>query len=319
MERYQCIRCGYKTNVLFNFNKHINKKKECLPKLSNVLLSENLNMLLNFCNFCGKNYKAFSNLEEHNKTCALKINYDKQEKEKKEKDDEMYKMKKKLEKLEIELNEIKNDPSKIINNQINNNQINNNQLINNQLININVNLGDNIKLNDYDNCTSDHITRKFLFDFIQTTDNLNLLPLIFEKIFFSEEMKNHSIISIDINGKQKIFTYKKNRIQEMSNEDFNKFIIETFNNRYKLSLRKLLGNSYDNLSEEEQNILGEDEFNLILSNTHINQDNTNALKNIMKNRDVNVIVEQTWKILSNQGKVFIPPKVKKYLEYTLEY
>lgn len=298
MSKYKCIRCGYETNLLHNFKRHIYKENTCSPLLQDVNLSDYNDVLFNICSHCRKNYKKYSNIESHNKKCLDKIKFDK-----------LYQT---IEQLTSKVNEfelmIKEKPS-VINQTINNNTINQ---TNHQTNNLNI----NIHLNDFDNFSTSHITKDVLFESI--TDNivsLDIIPTIFEKIFFDYNVKsNHSLISINLNNKHKIYSYKKNRVEEMSDQDFNKFITDGFDKRYRSTLFGLLGHSYNNLTNEEKQLLTEDEFNLLLS-THTNQDNVPALKNIMKNRDKNDIVEQTWKMLSNEGKIYFSNKLKNYLSY----
>ena len=58
MVNYQCYRCGYMTNDKSRINRHINRKKTCNSKLSNLNLDHIKNDILNgllYSDFCEKN------------------------------------------------------------------------------------------------------------------------------------------------------------------------------------------------------------------------------------------------------------------------
>lgn len=80
MKKYKCLRCGYETEVLCNFNRHLSRKNICKPLIKNVNLSECQNELFNICNFCGIDYELYSNKENHNNQCL--VQKEKLEKEK---------------------------------------------------------------------------------------------------------------------------------------------------------------------------------------------------------------------------------------------
>ena len=40
MVKYDCQRCGFKTHLRSNFNKHLNRKNPCIAKLNNVSIKE---------------------------------------------------------------------------------------------------------------------------------------------------------------------------------------------------------------------------------------------------------------------------------------
>ena len=83
MVSYDCPRCGYTTNLKGNIKKHINRKKICLPKLSEFVPKECENRILNkeiiikqfdklTCQHCDKTYSRPDVRKRHEETCKEK-------------------------------------------------------------------------------------------------------------------------------------------------------------------------------------------------------------------------------------------------------
>lgn len=80
MKEYNCPRCGYTTNLLPNFKKHLARKIICKPEIADISLDDLKNLLNQYsqsslmafkCPGCQKEYKSKSGLHYHKNACKL--------------------------------------------------------------------------------------------------------------------------------------------------------------------------------------------------------------------------------------------------------
>jgi hypothetical protein len=213
---HKCKRCGYITNHLVTFKRHLARKNLCKPKISNnnlnndylkynitekiynLQLTPNNSKMKNYtskipsnhsnnnkykCDFCNNDYSRKDNLTKHLKTCKTK------KKEDKEKGDLIDLVKLLNEKLDKQQNEFKKELEK------RDNQID--ILIKKTGININnstitQNIQQNIKLLAYSNTDTSHLTDN---DYMKCIQHSNFcIPHLIEKIHFDpEKPENHNI------------------------------------------------------------------------------------------------------------------------------
>lgn len=62
---YECLFCNYKTNKCSTMRHHIEKKKNCDPRIKEIF---NQHIILRICFYCNKKYK---NKEDHDKNCSF--------------------------------------------------------------------------------------------------------------------------------------------------------------------------------------------------------------------------------------------------------
>ena len=73
-QKYECLKCGYSTNKLSNWNKHLESIKHN-RQLNNFDKNEKSKLEYeNRCEFCGKEYKFKSGLSRHLKLCSTNKN-----------------------------------------------------------------------------------------------------------------------------------------------------------------------------------------------------------------------------------------------------
>ena len=210
---HKCTRCGYSTNHLVTFKRHLSRKNICKNLLSNDDLNDlyikykiydkindelitpkkpqktqklkidpkktqktpKITLQINECKYCGKNYSKKCHLLRHLKSCKEKI-----------KDDED---KKNLLNLVEILNKQLEEQRDQINEQ--NNQIN--ELIKKTGINIGTqNIQQNINILAYNNTDISHLTDK---DYLKCLKHSNFcIPHLIEQIHFNpKKPENHNI------------------------------------------------------------------------------------------------------------------------------
>lgn len=75
MSAHKCPRCGYETNRIADFKKHLNRKKLCDPDIADVSLDETKNkyypqtVTLFDCTYCYKGFKTKHGCKYHMLTC----------------------------------------------------------------------------------------------------------------------------------------------------------------------------------------------------------------------------------------------------------
>jgi hypothetical protein len=302
MTIFYCIRCGYNTDHRSHMKNHLSRKTMCDPNESNILLNNELkNDILHVCNYC---LSSYAKKEDHELSCAKKIEYDEKQ--------EIKKVREELEKLRKEIDDMKK------NKQIINIETQNNQIINNQY-NI------DIKLLPYDEFTSRHIDRKWLFNNI--IENQHEVPKIlvnfFGGVFLNEDNpENHSIFCICMKKNQiDIFVHTDQHIlKELSVEEFYNFIDNDVKARIKYLLadreKFFLTDNYENLPESEKSQISEEDYidikNSLLDFLYSKTKEFPEILEILKN---NNIPQYTIAELHKQKNILMPSKAKKYIEY----
>jgi hypothetical protein len=310
--KYRCIRCGYETSRLSNIHNHLKRINKCDPLLSDVDTKDQniVNEIINICNFCGYNYKKYDNKEVHESSCSKK--------KEKEKEDILNK---KLDTILTELNELK---TKSTGNSTINNNINNNTYIENQNI--------DFKLLAYDDFTTRHIDREWLFNNIVENKNemYEFARLFFKHTYLNDDVpENHSIFSVCIKKNSKdIYVYTdKQIISEISEDDFYKFINEDLKDRiiYLLKDREkiMITGNYNSFTEQEKEILSYDDYIEIRNSlTNFLSEKNNKYPEILNLLSKSNTSEYTIKELHKQKQhrneeIFMPKNFKKYLERSI--
>lgn len=127
MDIFECSRCCYSTPLKQNMKAHLKRKNPCIPKEKNVLSPEELLKELypikdtkHVCK-CGKSYSYYSGLYVHQKKCTIHI-----------KEVQFFSI---VEKLEKEIEKLKEGSSTTVTNSNNNNSNNNsNNTMNNTIV-----------------------------------------------------------------------------------------------------------------------------------------------------------------------------------------
>lgn len=137
MSKFNCIRCGYKTDLLCNYKKHLKRQKICDSIIEDVTLDEEINKYFQekddmFKCECGKTYSSRQGYYTHKKVCSHKQN-------------EILKCE--MNELKSQLNELKR---KVENVGCNTNNVNNGT-INNIIINVKSNEKKELKNFGYEN------------------------------------------------------------------------------------------------------------------------------------------------------------------------
>ncbi len=184
MEDYNCPRCGYETDKICNFKKHLKRKSICDPKLSNVSLNDLKNKYLSKqatyeCNTCERKFTTKSAISQHAKHCLNKLS-----------------MAKRIDKLERELleaREIIESRDLTITNNIQNNNINNiNNNIQNNTNNIQNNINVQVVVNPLGHENTNYISDDFMLDCIKKKVD-GLTQFILKKHFDPNHPENHNI------------------------------------------------------------------------------------------------------------------------------
>ena len=175
---FACKRCGHSTNIKGDFKKHLNRKTQCKPELSelDVLILHpdffsNEKNKEHICEYCLKGFSARASKSFHKKTCPEKI-------QQTEKIQELEEQKKELEK-KLEESEKKSGKGKTIKTINNNNNNSNNTTINNNIIKLNVFGKENL-----DFLVNEPTFKKFMIRCLTNTDN-GYIQLM-DKIYFNE-------------------------------------------------------------------------------------------------------------------------------------
>lgn len=296
MQSYKCVRCGYSTNRKYNMNLHLkfDKKKKgiCKPLLSSDCLTsqESLNEIFNICNFCGVNYSNPDKKTEHQLECE---NFKKHI----ELSNEVKEVKNSFMEIKEEMQQLKRHSSR-----------------KNNYFNVNISQL-NFQLRDYDNPSTSHLTKDLILNNLDEPESIK--KAIFENIYYNDDVpENHSFLIIRTSSKQfLIFGHKKNRMIELSEQEINDFISNNFCNRYGGIVKRLIGHSYRDLSDEDKEQIDEQTYYSICS-TKNSQDIKSDILLTIQDTDNNELAEQTINIFHKQDKIFVPSKVQKYLKYT---
>lgn len=299
MQSYKCIRCGYSTNRKYNMTLHLKfeKKKKgiCKPFLTNDCLTsqESINEIFNICNFCGVNYENPEGKVEHQLHCEN--------------------FKKHLE-LSNEVKEVKNSFMEIKEEM---KQLKRHSSRKNNYFNVNISQL-NFQLRDYDNPSTSHLTKDLILNNLDEPESIK--KAIFENIYYNDDVpENHSLLIIRTNSKQfLIFGHKKNRMIELSEQEINDFINNNFCNRYGGIVKRLIGHSYRDLSDEDKEQIDEQTYYSICSTKNSSDIKSDILLTIQDTEN-NELSEQTINIFHKQDKIMVPLKVQKYLKYTSSY
>ena len=76
---FLCKRCGYSTTLLYDFKRHLQRKKQCNPVVEDIETSILYNEYFEKdvkpykCDYCDKRYIHISSTYKHKKTCVKKI------------------------------------------------------------------------------------------------------------------------------------------------------------------------------------------------------------------------------------------------------
>ena len=176
---FACKRCGYYTNNKCDLKKHLYRKTQCKPELSELdvfilhpefIVKEETEKKF-ICEYCLKAYTFSSGKSIHKKTCPEKI-------QQTEKIQELEEQKKELEK-KLEESEKKSGKGKTIKTINNNNNNSNNTTINNNIIKLNVFGKENL-----DFLVNEPTFKKFMIRCLTNTDN-GYIQLM-DKIYFNE-------------------------------------------------------------------------------------------------------------------------------------
>lgn len=207
---YECLRCGYSTNLKANFKKHLKRKVMCPPKIKNVTIKHvikhyGLNKYINKNNMgSSKNKIAIENVLNHKCKFCKKIFKSAPSKSRhqlyycKKKDTLMDKerMQNLVTKLSLQVKELMEETNlgtidmasmynnKQIANRINNNQQINMQHNNNQMIN-NIDNSKNVNIHNYGDEDISHITDQQYKDMLENP--YSALSKLMNAIHFNDE------------------------------------------------------------------------------------------------------------------------------------
>ena len=81
MDDFLCPRCGYETDRIDNFKRHLERRNICLPKIADISLQSLKDKFLKtkiiVCTTCNKTFSSSYGLTKHTITCKDKISKDK--------------------------------------------------------------------------------------------------------------------------------------------------------------------------------------------------------------------------------------------------
>ncbi len=302
---YECERCEYKTKLLADMTKHIKRKKICICKKENFIMSEN--------EF--KNKSLEKKYENYNEIIEKYDKLKKKENEEKEKDSSLYwkdnekrcdfcfntfYQKTNLDK-HLETCKIKEIVEKKYNNKNQTNTViinNNNNNITNNITNITVNIDnkclDKLLIPFYDKFDTSHISDQTQLDL--------LLSTLYEDTL-KEILKNNSNLNfvIDNTSDNKSFVYVGDKkLERINNEEiYNKIWLEVKNylidslNKIKIEKQRYEKNIINYIESKIK-----EKHQYLTSSNNQNVDNVkNLIKNISKDNEEKTI--NNFKLISN--------------------
>tara|TARA_A100001015_G_C14825942_1_gene646683 strand:- start:65 stop:898 length:834 start_codon:yes stop_codon:yes gene_type:complete len=269
MNNYKCLRCGFKTDRIYNFKKHLNRKFICKPKLSEISIKDIIKHynLYNYskqdvkeiennlfeCNFCNKKFCRKDALKRHLRNRCKKKVYN---------NDTKKKMRLKLEDMFIEIykmQQIIDNQNKIINKNIKKSIINKNKITN------------DVKVNNFGNENLNYLNEKVYKKILAYPKTS--IPRLIRKIHFNpNHPENHNVriknkklkwAEIRENNEWRL-RHKKKVLDDLV--DFGYITLEEFKDSIK-NLDKLLKIGFNNMLNEYDNskksIIGDVELEVL--------------------------------------------------------
>ena len=236
-----CSRCGYRTNVKQNIEKHIIRVNMCSPILKDIKPKIKIISKLT-CLFCLKDFSRNDSLKRHQKSCKKKNETDKEKFEEKTKDEL-------LEIIQIQKKQL--EKRTVIDNSVNNvvNVVNN---IDNRVTNNTI----NITILAYPDADLSHLTDDKIQEYL-VGDPVQNIPKLIEYIHCNpEKPENHNIFinnrSLDDisvwDGKEVVSRNKKKIIQDVidkSSDHFEKLAEIKNKKQYEKYIVKRGNEEYD--------------------------------------------------------------------------
>ncbi len=173
---YECPRCNYKCDTLYNFKRHLSKTILCKPtiediKIEDIKIENCKKPNLYFCKYCDSSFSIKINLKRHQETCKYKDEEDEKSLEYLTKIVDQ--LNKQLEENKNELKEKNNQINELIKKAGNNNN------------NINITLS-------YNNSSMDHISDSDMYACLRSC--VLSVPNLVQKIHFDPNVpENHNI------------------------------------------------------------------------------------------------------------------------------